>query len=118
AAVLFWFLLRKALQSNGAIKWVSFALLILIPASGLFYFYQKATHYFAVEKMDWSSLEKQTARGEVYQHNPHYPLIEQGHYTHTHIAPNELRQAWLERSIIHPDSNDARGQILVGTLIR
>lgn len=118
AALVFWYLLRKAWQSKGTIKWASFALLILLPASALFYFYQKATHYFAVEKIDWTKLEAQTSHGEYYQHNQHYPLVEQGHYTHTHIAPNELRQAWLERSTIHPDSNDARGQILLGTLIR
>lgn len=118
AALVFWYLLRKAWKSNGVIKWASFALLIFLPASCLFYFYHRATHYFAVEKIDWSALEKQTARGEYYQHNQHYPLIEQGHYTHTHIAPNELRMAWSERSSIHPDSNDARGQILLGTLIR
>jgi hypothetical protein len=74
--------------------------------------------YFDVEPLNTEVLEKTTRRGEVYEHNADYPMIEDGHYMMTHIAWGELYQSWKERSSIDPDSADGRGHLLKGTLIR
>jgi len=75
-------------------------------------------HYFDSEPIAWDALETTTARGEEYQHHKNYPFVEDGHYVMTYIAWGELYDAWFTRSLIHPDSLDARGHVLKGTLIR
>jgi hypothetical protein len=75
-------------------------------------------HYFDVEPMEWETLDATTPRGEEYQHHNDYPFVEDGYYVMTYIAWGELYDAWFTRSLIHPDSLDARGHVLKGTLIR
>jgi len=118
AALIAWWLLLQVFRTKGKLRWASFAMILIISTAGTVYFYQKATSYFTVEEVDFNKLETHTVRGEPYNHSAHYPLVEQGHFVFTYVAQNELRTAWLERTNISPDSSDARGQILLGTLIR
>lgn len=114
----FWWGLSRTVQTGGKLRWAFVALLIVIPSSIAFYFYQKANDYFSVEPIVWEELETHSTRGEAYEHHQNYPLIEQGHYVYTHVAPKELREAWIERTGINPDGTDAQGQIIQQTLIR
>lgn len=74
--------------------------------------------YFDVTPLRSEQLEPNTRRGEPYEHNLDYQMVENGHYVMTHIAWGELYEAWLSRSALHPDSLDGRGQMVKGTLIR
>ncbi len=118
SAVAAWWLLMQVFKAKGIWRIVSLSLLLLVPAITVFWFYKKVDSYFTVEPIDWNKLETHSTRGEAYHHNGHYPLVEQGHYVYTYIAPTELREAWFERSGISLDSTDARGQTIEGTLIR
>ncbi len=80
--------------------------------------YRAYDSYFHVEPIAWNSLDQTTSRGELYQHHANYPFVEDGHYVMTYVAWGELYDAWFTRSLIHPDSLDARGHVLKGTLIR
>jgi hypothetical protein len=97
------------------------ALIALIGAillSGIFYIAHEWRSYFNVGPLNAMKLEQTTPRGEVYEHNLNYPMVEDGRYIMTHIAWGELYQAWSKRSAVNPDSTDASGHVLKGTLIR
>lgn len=117
--VLFWALIKTLLKSKRkSLRYTSIALLVLIPTITFLYLQHAYQQYFGVEKPDWKNLPTHTSRGDEYQHFPEYPAIENGHYIMTYVAWGELYQGWLERSDLYPDSTDARGHLLKGTLIR
>jgi hypothetical protein len=107
---------KSALNTRSGIALLSVAALFFISCAG--YVVLSWNQYFGAEPLNTDALEKTTRRGEIYEHNPDYPMVEDGHYMMTHIAWGELYQAWKERSSIDPDSSDARGHVLKGTLIR
>lgn len=117
-AVVIWWFVNRLLQAQGKIRWILLSVLVVVPLVLLGWLYRTSVAYFDVEPVNWSELESHSPRGEAYEHNPHYPLVEQGHYVYTHIAPHELEQAWWERTGTSIDSTDARGQHLRETLIR
>lgn len=126
AALIAWYFLLQVFKAKGMMRIVSLSLLLLLPSVAVFWFCKKADNYFTVQPIDWNKQDTHSARGEAYQYDRYYPmeeqghfaLIEQGHYVYSYVAPNELREAWLERTSIPVDSKDARGQTIEGTLIR
>ncbi len=117
--IVLWALVVQLRRAKKMWVKISFGLLLLgIPSWTCLYFYMSYHRYFDVAELNWNSLEKTSALGEVYEHTPQYKGVENGHYVMTHIAWSELYRGWLERSNIYPDSLDARGHILKGTLIR
>jgi len=118
-ALLLWAGIRYLIaQKNNSSRLIVGATLLLLFATTLVYVFSLYRNYFTVESSDWNSLELKTPRGEVYAHHAEFRLIEDGHYVMTYVAWGELYNAWNERSEVHPDSSDARGHILKGTLIR
>lgn len=118
-ALILWSLVSILLRSkNKTKKFITFGFLVFIPLASIFYIHREYKKYFGVETPDWKSLETHTKRGDEYHHFPEYPAVENGHYIMTYIAWGELYQGWLERSDLFPDSTDARGHLLKGTLIR
>ncbi|MFM7233631.1 MAG: O-antigen ligase family protein [Flavobacteriales bacterium] len=118
-ALLLWTGVRFLIQEKkNSIRWIVGASLLLLFTASLSYVYSSYRNYFTVESCDWNTLDEKTTRGELYAHHPEFKLIEDGHYVMTYVAWGELYDAWNERSRIHPDSADARGHVLKGTLIR
>ncbi len=118
-AILVWMGLRYARTHKGmALRFGLLLLVIAVPTWSLVHVYRAYHSYFAVESLDVMQLEKTTSLGEAYAHHLEFPLVEDGHYVMTYIAWGELYDGWYERSIVHPDSTDARGHVLKGTLIR
>ncbi len=75
--------------------------------------------YFEVkDTANRDNLETTTALGEPYVHNLELTDLENGYYTFLYYAPNEMCQAWSERSNIPLDSLDQKGQEIRGTAIR
>lgn len=112
-------LLSKSYQTGFTKKnIVAIGSLMILIITGALYTAKAWKGYFNVQPLHAEQLERATRYGEPYEHNPEYPMVEEGHYVMTHIAWGELYKAWGERSSIHPDSLDARGHQLKGTLIR
>lgn len=109
-------LIKKA--RNTPVRITAISVVILAPTASTIFVAARYHAYFDVSNTDLKRLETKTSRGEEYDHNLQYPVIEEGHYVMTHVAWGELYQAWQERSKIYPDSLDGRGHILKGTLIR
>ena len=63
-------------------------------------------------------LEKYTANGNPYFHDPESRLLENGNYIYLYLCEEELRNEWSKISNIHYDSFDNKGQVLNQTLIR
>ncbi len=119
SCIILWTIVRFIFKTNKpAIKWLLGALIIALPLTGFLVLRSSYNSYFNVQNVDWNDLEKTSANGEIYDHNPQYRAVESGHYVMTHIAWGELYEGWKMRSDIYPDSLDGRGHILKGTLIR
>lgn len=117
--VLGYMLFQKFMTSEKRIiKWSFACALLLIPLLSLWYLYSCYSSYFGAPHMDWKNLPAKTTLGDSYDHNEHYPLIENGHYTYAYIAWGEMYGGWRERSNMSLDSLDRKGGSLKGTLIR
>ncbi len=71
-----------------------------------------------VEPVDFSNLERVTAKGNPYWHDTGVDQVENGHYVWLYVSMDELRQAWNSRSPFDFDGKDKAGQELRYTLIR
>lgn len=117
--VMLWALIRTLMKTKiNSLRYTTLFLLVALPLASFLYLRSEYHKYFDVAEPDWKNLETHTIRGDAYQHFQEYPAVENGHYIMTYIAWGELYQGWLERSDLYPDSTDARGHLLKGTLIR
>jgi O-Antigen ligase len=105
-------------STHRAFKLSAVACILLIPIVSGAYVMHCYNTYFNTPPMQWEQLPVKTMHGDTYDHNAHYPLIEEGHYPMTYIAWSELYEAWQKLSTLHPDSADAKGNAVKGTLIR
>jgi hypothetical protein len=105
-------------HKNIMLKIIALALFIIIPSLAAYLIKSTYNAYFKVDKIDYSTLEKQTIRGNVYTHDTSTSGIENAHYIGLYICPEELKSSWSARSKINIDSNDKLGQPLSITLIR
>jgi hypothetical protein len=118
-ALVAWMGLRYSFSQEKRWKRYALPIMILVVFTGASaYLVHSYKRYFMVEFTDWNALEKTTPRGELYDHHPTFPFIEDGHYVMTYVAWGELYDTWNSRSALHPDSLDGRGHIVKGTLIR
>ncbi len=100
------------------VQYLLVATFIVLPLACLLYLRNCYVQYFAVEKTDWTNLEKTTPRGEAYSHYPEFKLVENGHYVYTYVAEQELKEGWIMRSSLNPDSMDGMGHIVKWSLLR
>jgi hypothetical protein len=70
------------------------------------------------ETIDFTKLEKFTARGGEYEHNTENLQTENGHYLWINVCYPELQDAWNKRSKVNFDSIDNKKQPIKYTLIR
>ena len=73
---------------------------------------------FHAPSVDPATLEKRTASGNLYEHNPGDKMLENGHYVNLYICEPELKKEWNLRSTIPYDSGDHKGQPVRTTLLR
>jgi hypothetical protein len=67
---------------------------------------------------DIETLPKYSKQGNPYYHDYRSNLIENGNLIYANICEKELRQTWPEKSSLHIDSLDAKGQPVIHTIIR
>ncbi len=112
-------LIRLVIRKRSALMaWMTFASGLLIITAIAFGFYSTVKSYTKVNKIDLSSLDKQTALGNDYTHNPDEYQVENGSYIGLYIQWDEMREAWNKRSTLNYDGNDNRQQLLRYTLQR
>lgn len=112
-------LFRLALSTKKTTwKWTAVVLALGFPLASVGYLSHCYHDYFTADPVDLNSLETRTQAGETYAHYPGNRQLENGHFVYLYIAWGELYASWRERSPIHPDSLDARGHRLQGTLLR
>lgn len=75
-------------------------------------------HYGIGTKEDLSNLERRSAKGTYYYHDPSNTDMENGHYVWIYIANGELQEEWNKRSQLNFDSTDNRGNQVYGTVLR
>lgn len=71
-----------------------------------------------VEPVDFSTLEKKTALGNVYWHDTIYNPVEDGKFVGLYYCRSELQEAWSERSNLPFDGTTTNGENLEATLSR
>ncbi|HJZ41590.1 MAG TPA: O-antigen ligase family protein [Bacteroidales bacterium] len=74
--------------------------------------------YFQPVPYEISSLEKTTAGGNHYTHNPETGILENGNYVDLYVCEPELKKEWDRISRIPYDGTDKKGQLIRYTLIR
>lgn len=111
-------LTHKAINSNKLYKKVVYFLFIL---SGFIfitsYLISFSKKYHSIENIDLNNLDKKTASGRLYLHEPELG-IENGKYIYIYICNDELRDSWSKRSDKPYTGADGQGQRLKYTLIR
>ncbi len=73
-------------------------------------------NYFSPNAVYEKALPKFTALGNPYKHE--FGMIENGHYVDAFLCEEEVRAAWVERSLLSIDSTDGKGHPVYTTLVR
>lgn len=101
---------------NVYMKFVLFAVFIIIPVAFAIYLNETSKEYFTVH--DKNNPDKLTRLGNSYTHDSIFQPIENGMYTWMYVCEGELRESWNQRSSLDYDGKDTKGQDLKYTLIR
>lgn len=118
-AVLIYFVLSKLRSANSPLMRIGAVVIPLVTAIVIAWLsWSNYVRYTTAPSLNWEALPKTTALGANYNHHPEMPLVEDGHYVFTFLAAEEMASAWMEVSNVHPDSLDAGGNVISGTLIR
>jgi hypothetical protein len=104
---------RIALRYSLLLIW-----LLFISATG-YVFYTFFNTETKKDTLDVASLEKYTAKGNVYEHYASADgLTENGHYIWIYYSEKELREEWNKRSKLDFNWKDLKGNVLRFTLVR
>lgn len=80
--------------------------------------YSAISKFYPPPEVIPEKLEKYTANGNLYAHDPDNKSLENGSYIKQYVCAKELRKEWNKISDMHYDSVDNKGQMLNQTLIR
>ena len=116
--LLVWALWHWSAYRGTRVRWVTRAVLLIVPISAASYVRWCVTTYEKGDGTRLDLLEQATAGGEVYYHDLVDPQRENGHYVWVYCADKELQRTWDRRSRIPFAGKDAAGQPLRSTLIR
>lgn len=117
-AVLFLVLIIISAYRYKQIMLVGLVLLLGLVIASWWYISDVYKSVTIAEPVELSSLDKYTLSGNEYIHDTAAFGIEKGSYVGLYIAPDELRNAWNERSETDFDGLDKKGEVLKYTLIR
>jgi hypothetical protein len=100
------------------LKWI-LGILILLTGAGIgLYLRSVVTEYYTVVPVDFSKMDKATAKGNPYENDFNSKLTENGNLVWIYVQFGEMREAWNTRSAIPFDSYDRKGQKIMNTLAR
>lgn len=84
----------------------------------IFYINSIAAENKQKEIVDFNKLDTHTSKGNLYEHDIHSKVSENGHLIWMYYSINELKGAWNQRSAIKIDSTDLKGNDIYFTLFR
>ncbi|MFN4233611.1 MAG: O-antigen ligase family protein [Bacteroidia bacterium] len=113
--LLTFYIFKNSSKKIQYIYFFSVLTIIMVAIGYVITIYQKVSN---VTPIDFSSLDKQSANGELYYHNTESKEHENGNYIWIYIANNELKNTWNELSHIPFDSLDLKGNPIQYTLVR
>lgn len=113
--ILFVFSFR---QNSYSLKLFYSGVLLIVPVFFLAFLFNEIGNFFKVNPVNLNQLEEFTKNGEKYVHDLRKKNVENGNYIWIYYAPQELEQAWNERSAIPFSGKDRRGQSISYTLMR
>lgn len=106
------------ISKNLMARWfllVSLATMTILITSYITHAYSR---FFTFDKVNVASLEKYTANGNEYQHDPSGKAVENGHFIDLYICDTELRKSWKTKSQLDFDGTATNGGSLRAGLIR
>ena len=124
-AVLFFLLLFPPvllviLLKRATIKWrvavITFFVSAALATAG--YLTYCVVDFYKVNPVDYASLPARTALGNEYIHDSTIKTTENGNYIWIYLQFDEMRQTWNEKSRLHFDSLDKKGNPIKVSLIR
>ena len=99
-------------------KLIILFLIIIIPASALFYIFSINKKMSERQSVKFLTLDKYTHSGNKYCHDTLNSQTENGYYVWIYISPKELEKSWNSRSSINYNGKDRKEQNISGTIIR
>jgi hypothetical protein len=113
------FILRTTYLSNSRMtRMIALLIVVLFYGALIVFMVHPVLKYFHPELVDVSTLEKTTASGHPYTHDPSSGILENGYYADLYVCEPELRTGWNGISKIPYDSTDRKGQQISYTLKR
>ena len=94
------------------------AIAIVALAASSIVLYQMVKPLVKVEPVDFATLEKTSAQGNVYWHDTIHNPIEDGQYVGLYYCRKELKETWPQRSNMALDGQTTNGENLEATLAR
>ena len=111
-------LIYYTLKIKSIIKYLYFALILLIPFFIFLYINKIITEFNAKPELKFNELTFNTALGNPYIHDTLTYGVEDGRFVGLYICEKELKNAWNTRSNFDFEGDDKNGQELKRTLIR
>lgn len=116
-AVLYLFYKIIKLQKP-VLRYLFFTFFVLFVGGGSYMIYKIFSEEIKEDILNVATLEKYTAKGNLYHHEIESGLTENGHFIWIYYSENELKEAWNNRSNLDFYSNDMKGNVLRFTLVR
>ncbi|MFN6117133.1 MAG: O-antigen ligase family protein [Flavobacteriales bacterium] len=113
--VMIW---RRSMRLHPVLCWSLRTGMVVLPLMVLLPLVRELRARTAPPPQDLHARFPRSAGGEPYTHDLRDPQQVNGHYVWTHIAWNELRRTWLQRSERSLDTPDDRGHPMWSTAVR
>ena len=91
---------------------------ILITFISIGYLYTQISSFYNIETLTLQTADPKSKSGEEYHFDLNLKMVENGRYTYSYIAKNELRTEWNKVSKLDFEGQDLKDQNLQSTLIR
>ena len=116
-AYLFFFIWVSYIK-NKSIKTASYIVIILLPILVVFFSIKLVDSFYNFDSFNIDLLEKETTRGNPYNHDTKNLQVENGHWVGKYICEQELKKEWNKISKFKYSGKDKKGQYIKYTLIR
>ena len=103
---------------DGAIRFMVFMPVIMIPLFTIIYIGQVVNKYYTFDEIHFDEIDSHTVLGNPYKNHPNLREVENGHYVWLHICDIEMEEEWNKVSDIDFRGKTLNGNSIRGTLIR
>lgn len=90
------------------VRYAIFTVVLFIPVIAVGYVYYVIKDFYHIRPIDLQSLEKTTAAGNYYYHQPDIKEFENGEYLYLYVCEKELAEEWNKKSTYKYDGKDKK----------